>query len=136
MLERQERLALMLLISVVIVVGASHLILSALGKGPFASPYSDQTGEGSLVVLEGTVEQVTTTREGGHRILQVKGVPVFLPATVASAITVLPGDTIRVYGVAQTYQGEREVLVNSAADITLLPQNAASGAPPGEGRVE
>ncbi len=127
MLEEPERRAILLLLLVTGIVCGAHLILSTLGNATFAVPYAPDIAEGSLVVLEGTVEKITLTQEGGHRILQVGGVPVFIPASTADGCIVLTGDPVRIYGIVQLYRGEREILVRSSADITILGSGASSG---------
>jgi DNA/RNA endonuclease YhcR with UshA esterase domain len=118
-MERQEKQAILLLILVISVVSGAHVILSMLGNAPFAAPYASDISEGRLVLLEGLVEKVTTTQEGGHLILQVKGVQVFVPASVALQRAIVQGDHISVYGMVQTYRGQREVMVSRSSDITL-----------------
>jgi DNA/RNA endonuclease YhcR with UshA esterase domain len=119
-MERQEKQAVFLLILVFCIVSAAHVVLSALGNDPFAAPYSPNVSEGTLVRLEGAVETITTTQEGGHKILEVQGVPVFVPASVVPQQPILAGDQIRVYGVVQLYRGQREVAVSRSSDITIL----------------
>jgi hypothetical protein len=63
-LERQERTALGLLITVLVILSAGHLILTALGNAPFAAPYSEGSREGDLVVITGVVEGITPTSTG------------------------------------------------------------------------
>jgi hypothetical protein len=118
-MERQEKQAIFLLILVICVISAAHLVLSGLGNGPFAAPYSAEVPEGKLVWIEGTVDHITTTQEGGHKILQVRGVPVFIPASVASQQTIVAGSRVRIYGVVQVYRGQREVSVSRSSDITV-----------------
>jgi hypothetical protein len=119
-MERQEKKAIFLLILVMGAVSGAHMILSALGSEPFAAPYSAEITEGGLVLLEGRVEKITTTEEGGHLILQVRGVTVFIPASVAAHQPIVSGDQIRVYGIVQTYRGEREIVVSRSSDILLF----------------
>jgi hypothetical protein len=78
MFERQERLALLLLIGVVITVVASHLILGNLGKRPFASPLTDVSQDGELVILTGTIDHLGVTKHGDHLLLQVNNTSVFI----------------------------------------------------------
>jgi hypothetical protein len=78
MFERQERLALLLLIGVAITVVASHLILDNLGKRPFASPLTDVSQDGEIVILTGTIEPLGVTKDGDHLLLQVNNTSVFI----------------------------------------------------------
>ena len=121
MLERQERRALLLLISVAIVVITSHLILDTLGKRPFAVPYSDASGDGVLVSLTGSIDHLSLTKSGGHLILQVYNTSVFIGNPIAQNLTLHNGENISVIGIVQTYQGKKEVVVLAASDISALP---------------
>jgi DNA/RNA endonuclease YhcR with UshA esterase domain len=119
-MERQEKQAIILLILVILMVSGTHMILSILGNDPFAAQYSPDVAEGRMVRLEGTVEKITTTQEGGHLILQIQGVQVFIPASAVGQHTIVSGAQIRVYGVVQTYRGEREVVVSRPSDIATF----------------
>jgi DNA/RNA endonuclease YhcR with UshA esterase domain len=121
MLERQERRALLLLISVAIVVIASHLILDAVGKRPFAVPYSDASGDGEMVSLTGSIDHLSLTKSGVHLILQVNNTSVFIANPIAQNLTLHTGENISVIGIVQTYQGKKEVVVLAASDISALP---------------
>ncbi|MDI6718671.1 MAG: hypothetical protein QMD46_03555 [Methanomicrobiales archaeon] len=118
-MERQERIALLLLVGVTAAILLSQGVLTLIGKSAFASPLTNASREGELVVLEGTVDRVTHTREGGHLILSVNGMPVFVPSPVSAAVQVEPGSRVTVYGVVQTYRGEREIVVQSAGDVIV-----------------
>ncbi|KUG19317.1 MAG: hypothetical protein KO206_01105 [Methanomicrobiaceae archaeon] len=123
MLERQERTALILLAGVVIALCAAHLVLESLSRPVFARPYSGDADDGDLVFLEGQVDQVRLTASGGHLILEVAGVPVFVPESVAAGIEVRENDLVRLYGLAQTYRGNREIVVRSPGDIWVLARS-------------
>jgi hypothetical protein len=119
-MERQEKQAIFLLILVICVVSAAHVVLSVLGNDPFAAPYTAEVSEGKLVQLEGIIDRITITQEGGHRILQIQGVQVFIPASVALPQPIAAGMQIRVYGVVQIYRGQREVAVSRSSDVMVL----------------
>jgi hypothetical protein len=120
MLERQERTALFLLVCVVAIVLTAYLLLDAFAKPMAASPYSEDAEDGALVFLEGSIETMTVTKTGGHLLLTIKGVPIFVPAGVAGGINTTTGDAIAVYGTLQTYNGKKEIVVNSPGDIRIL----------------
>jgi len=117
--EPEERIALILLAGVLIAVLAAHLLLGYIGKPEFASPYSDTSKEGDLVVLQGQADGVHSTNSGGHLIIEVGGVTVFVPGAIAGEITVNTGDQVTVCGTIQTYQGEKEIVISSPEDITV-----------------
>ncbi|MDD1666458.1 MAG: hypothetical protein LUQ23_02865 [Methanomicrobiales archaeon] len=116
-LERQERTAFILLVTVLAILLAGHLILTGLGKAPFASPYSDMSREGDLVFVMGPVGAITPTSTGGHLLLTVNGTRVFIPSPASREISLRVNDTVRIYGIVQIYQGTREVAVSDARDI-------------------
>jgi DNA/RNA endonuclease YhcR with UshA esterase domain len=123
MFERQERVAVLLLLGVMIAVITAHLILGTLGKESFARPFTNNSAEGELVLVCGTIDQVTITQTGGHMNLYMNNVTVFVPAQVARELTIRKGDTISLYGVVQTYRGKKEIVVSSGKDITLVLMN-------------
>jgi DNA/RNA endonuclease YhcR with UshA esterase domain len=121
MFERQERAAILLLFGVAVVVIAAHLILANLGKQPFAHPFTNSSADGELVFIEGHIDQITLTNSGGHVILNLDNLSIFLPAQVAQKLSLQKGDMISVYGIVQTYRGKKEIVVSSAEDIRLKP---------------
>ena len=117
MLEQQERTALFLLTTVLAILFAGHLILTALGNAPFAAPYSEGSREGDLVVVTGVVEGITPTSTGGHLLLTVNGIRVFIPSPASRDIGLQVNETVRIYGIVQVYQGKKEVAVRDARDV-------------------
>jgi DNA/RNA endonuclease YhcR with UshA esterase domain len=123
MLERQERVAMVLLLGVVIAVITAHLILGSLGKHPFATTFSNNSADGELVRAGGTIDQLVVTRTGGHLNVYTDTVTIFVPAQVAGQLMLERGDAIAVYGVVQTYRGKKEIVVSSAQDVSVIPLN-------------
>ncbi len=119
MLMRQERIALLLLIGVAVVVVTAHIVLAMVGKQPFAHPFSDASVDGELVAIEGAVGRATLMENGGHLSLLVNNVTVFIPAPAARGLVVHRNDTIRAYGIVQTYRGKKEVVISAAEDIRI-----------------
>jgi hypothetical protein len=117
MLGRQERVALLLLLGVAVTVIAVHSVLTVLGKQPLAHPLTNTSAEGELVFLEGMVDKVVLTKNGGHVIVSIKNQTVFIPAQVAQGHVFQNGQNLSLYGIVETYRGEKEVVVNSAEDI-------------------
>ena len=118
MFMRQERVAIVLLIAVALAVVLAHLVLAQIGKGPFASAYSDQSADGTLVSLSGSIDKVTVLSNGGHIMLSVNNVTIFIPSMVAGDRAFVKGSSVSLYGTVQTYQGKKEIVINSADDIT------------------
>jgi hypothetical protein len=121
MFGHQERIAIMLLIAVALVVIVAHVVLVQIGKAPFASTYSDQSADGALVSLTGIINQATVLKNGGHVLLTVKNVTVFIPATVAGDRAFVKGTNVTLFGTVQTYQGKKEIMVNAAEDLRTVP---------------
>ena len=121
MFERQERVAILLLVGVAIAVIVGHLVLAGLGKQPFARPFTNSSSDGELVVIEGQIDQIALTKSGGHMTVSVNNLSIFLPAPVVQAVTLQKGDRIAVYGIVQTYRGKKEIVVNAAEDVHILP---------------
>ncbi|MDO9323459.1 MAG: hypothetical protein Q7T80_00710 [Methanoregula sp.] len=120
MFGRQERIAVLLLIGVAVAVIAAHLILGSLGKQSFSKQYTNNSADGELVQIEGTIEQVALTRTGGHMILQIDNLTIFIPAQAARDLTMNKGANVSVYGIVETYRGKKEIMVNSADDIHII----------------
>ena len=120
-MERAERTALLLLVVVAVVIAAAHLVLAAIGKPAFSVPFSNETTDGTLVSLEGTVDRISRTRDGGHLLLSVRDVQIFVPATAAQGVALELGDPVVVYGTVQTYRGAKEIVVQAAEDIRVRP---------------
>ncbi|MGA2161971.1 MAG: hypothetical protein ABSG28_07240 [Methanoregula sp.] len=117
MFGHQERVGILLLIAVALAVIAADIVLVQIGKEPFASAYTDQSPDGTLVHLSGVIEQATVLKNGGHVLLTIDNVTVFVPATVAGDRSFAQGTTVSLYGTVQTYQGQKEILVSSTDDI-------------------
>jgi len=121
MFERQERGAILLLLGVLCVVITAHLVLGMLGKHPFAQPFTKDSADGELVIVGGTIDQITITKNGGHMNVYLANVTLFVPAQIAQELTLQKGDSISVYGVVQTYRGKKEIVISSRKDITVIP---------------
>ena len=96
------------------------LVLTAVGKQPFAHPFTNTTADGELVFLEGTIDQAALTRTGGHVTLRIRNLTVFVPAQAAQGRAFQKGQNISVFGTVATYRGEKEIVVNSAGDLRFL----------------
>jgi hypothetical protein len=121
MLGHQERIAILLLICVAGVVIGANFVLGSIGKHPFASDFSNRSVDGDLVTVHGTIDEATITKNGGHYLLKIENISVFIPAQAAGTVPYAKGKNITLYGTVQTYRGEKEIIVNSAEDISLLP---------------
>lgn len=121
MLGRQERIAFLLLIAVALAVIAAHLVLDSLGKRPFASPFTNASSDGELVSLSGTIDRLSPTKTGGHLIIEVNNVSIFISNQIAADLTLSKGENVTIFGIVQTYRGNKEIIVQSASDLLTIP---------------
>ena len=119
MIIRQERIALVLLCVVSVAVITALIILTSIDKRDIASEFTPLSREGTLVHLQGQVDEVRATKTGGHIAASVNNTAIFIPAEVAGTVTLHPGDLVSLYGIVETYRGEKEVVVNSPRDIII-----------------
>ena len=129
MLERQEKTALLVLVCVVAIILAAHLLFDAFAMPLVAARYSEDLPDGTLVILEGSIEEIRKTASGGHIILTVNGTTVFLPENVVATLELHENvvatlelhenASVTLYGTVKTYRGKREVVVNSPRDIQV-----------------
>lgn len=120
MLTWQERNAFLLLAVVLVAVVAGFIIIESAGKSTFSTKFTRSSPDGSLVLLEGTVDRVIVTKNGADLILDVNGTSVFIPASSAMGVSVKKGDVVQIYGIVQTYRGEKEVVVQQSWDIRVV----------------
>jgi DNA/RNA endonuclease YhcR with UshA esterase domain len=126
MFERQERVAILLLLGVACTVITAHLFLGTLGKQPFARSFTNNSADGELVIVGGTIDQITITKNGGHMNVYLANITIFVPAQFAQELTLQKGDAISVYGVVQTYRGKKEIIISSGKDITIIHGNTGN----------
>ncbi|ACL17868.1 nucleic acid-binding protein [Methanosphaerula palustris] len=127
MFVSQERLTLLLLLGVIGAVVGINLLITALGPGYFAHPFSSEAHEGDQVSLQGTVSSVAWTGTGSNLLLTVNGTTVFVPAETAVAIQVQKGEEVRIIGTVQVYQGKKEVMVEDSEGIRILSASTGQG---------
>lgn len=120
MLLRQERIALFLLCIVALGLVIATAVLAGVDNATLATEYRADARDGIFVHLSGVTAEVRTTQAGGHIIATVNGTKVFIPSDTAREVALNPGDQVSLYGIVQTYRGEREIVVNSHTDITVL----------------
>lgn len=124
MLERQEKIAFLLIGAVLCICTISTLTLNTVGKAPFAQNFSPSSSEGSLVFYEGVVQKITVVGSGNSIILNSGSVQIFIPSSVSQGITIVPGDIISLYGTVQTWKGQREILVEKSDDIIVTARSS------------
>ena len=110
----------MILICTTIAIFIVYAAIELQGREVFAGEFNSTKADGSLVKLNGVAEKVVNTEEGGHAIMNIDGVKVFVPANALPEEGIKDGDHLLLYGTVQTYRGEKEVIVGSAKDITFI----------------
>jgi DNA/RNA endonuclease YhcR with UshA esterase domain len=109
------------------VAAAVLLLCAAVATSAFAflaanasAPYSEDSGKGDLVRIEGTVLHKEKTYRGGHVLLTVRTgtgpVTVFVPSSCDAydaADRASPGRLVAVQGTVQEYRGEREIVAET-----------------------
>jgi len=120
MLTRQERNAYILLALVTLAVVAGSILIESIGKSTFSTRFTSNSADGTLVQLEGNVDRLVVTKNGADLILEVNGTSVFIPASSARGVSLTKGDAVMLYGVVQTYRGEKEIVIQQPGDIRLL----------------
>jgi DNA/RNA endonuclease YhcR with UshA esterase domain len=121
MFVHQERVAILLLVAVTISVIMCYLLLISIGKEPFATAYSNRSVDGELVMVQGDIDKITILENGGHILLEIDSSMVFIPAQVAGDLSFTKGANISLYGTVETFRGKKEIVVNSADDMRLMP---------------
>jgi DNA/RNA endonuclease YhcR with UshA esterase domain len=119
MLLRQEQIAFGLLCAVTAVIIVSTIALGGIDKTSMAREFRDDTPDGVLVRITGEIRDLQQTRTGGHLTARVEDVRIFIPATTADGVVLTEGDLVSVTGTVRTYQGEKEIVVQSHEDITV-----------------
>lgn len=115
--EREEKKAILILAGVIITLFLAQFIISGYERSDFAEIYSNESDAGDMVILSGPVLSVEKTKSGGHLILSVSGVKVFIPGAEAYGLSVKKGDNIEITGTVDIYNGEKEIVVDSKDDI-------------------
>jgi hypothetical protein len=120
MLTTPERNAFIILILVAIAIFGVSIVMESLGTAPFATRFSEETADGTLVSITGPIEKQTLIKDGGHRILVINGTTVFIPGSAGSGLSLSKGQLVTIYGTVTTYQGEKEITVKRSADVHVV----------------
>ena len=119
MLLRQERIAFGLLCAVTLVIMGATVVLGGIDRSSLARDFNNDVPDGELARIEGVIDSLQPTRTGGHLTVRVENVRVFIPASVAGSIELEKGDRVCITGTVRTYQGEKEIVVQSREDIMV-----------------
>ncbi|MDR2855609.1 MAG: hypothetical protein LBV40_05590 [Methanomicrobiales archaeon] len=126
MLVYQERLGLFILAGVIGACIISGIILDD-HRNLFYTPYQATLPDGTAVVITATVDTVSTTSTGNHLIVTLKDeyenkipLQIFILNSVAHQINIFSKDQITAYGTLTTYKNEREIVISSVRDISII----------------
>lgn len=117
--EKEERTAIIILSAVIIILFSAQFIISGTDKAEFAEIYSDESEKGSMVILNGEINSIDRTKSGGHIILDVSGVKVFIPGGEEYNLSLKKNDIVEITGNVDLYNGEREIVVDSRDGIRI-----------------
>ncbi len=119
-IERQELVGLILLIVVTLVVLAGVVIIPEMaGKEEYAKEYTPDLPEGTLVTISGTADNPHETKNGGHLIMNIDDVMIFIPATALPEFEITEGLPVKIIGKIQIWNQNREIMVSHRDDITI-----------------
>ena len=121
LLERPEKTAVLLLLLVIVVLITGTVYLEGVGKEEFSTPYREGLPDGTLVKYSGAVSSSFVTT-GGHTLLEVSGVSVFVPASGGVLPVMAPGTRVHLLGNIQHYKGKEEILVDDSSDIQITSE--------------
>ena len=119
MLTGLEKKALAVLLAVTVILAGFFLWFGVLNPDAGTVQYSENIPDKTRVTFTGEITSVKLTATGGHVLLNVSGVTVFVEGG-AENIFYTAGDTIRVVGITDTYAGQREIVVGTAGHIELI----------------
>jgi hypothetical protein len=117
MLTTAERNAFILLAIVAVAVIAGSVIIEAFGRSSLSEQFTNTSADGSLVSYMGKIDRLIITKNGADLILDINGTSVFIPATSATGLSIKKGDVVALYGVVQTYHGQKEIVVQRSGDV-------------------
>lgn len=119
MLTRPEKEALLTLVITVAVLGLLWAGFVWLVPDLGVVPFTNDVPDNAKVSFEGVVQSAKPTSIGGHLLLNVSGVTVFVE-NAGNELVFLTGDRVKLTGFASTYGGKREISVARISDITIL----------------
>lgn len=116
---REEKMAILLLLTVVVISCIICFVLEDIGKYSFASPYGPSSEPGDLVFYEGIVDEIIYTNTGGHIIVKSEDTIIFIRKGAMNEINPKPGMQIQATGTIEIYKEEEEILVEGPGDVTF-----------------
>ena len=119
MMQKEEKIVVVLLAMAVL-----SLIIGYFGFIPQAAAYSSESKIGERVYAEGTVLSKQMTAKGDNLILRISSlnIKVVIPKDNGAKEVydlLKNGDQVRIDGRVAEFRDEREIVVESAKDITI-----------------
>ncbi len=111
-----EKKAGILIVGSLLVILAFHLAIQVAGPAFFSHPYDPALPDGKLVVYSGTIDDIRATWSGGHTIIILSDVKVFIPGGIDPPLVRI-GDQLTAYGIISTFEGEREIIIQKGSDL-------------------
>jgi len=116
--DSREKIALITLLGVSALLLAAHGVFAVTGSAAFADPWVAGAGDGTFVVVRGTVDDLRHLT-GGHLSINVGGATVFLPSRVSNRLDLKKGLDVSIAGTVRTYRGEKEIVVQFPGDVVI-----------------
>ena len=118
MLQKEEKIVMVLLAMAVL-----SLIIGYFGFIPQVAAYSDDSKIGERVSLEGTILSKKMTAKGDNLILSISNINVNVFISKDNGAkevydTFKIGEKVRIKGKVAEYNYAREIVVESASDVT------------------
>ena len=129
-MEKEEKIVAVLLAMAILSLGVAYVTFFQSNDGHIgndALQLNEQSAIGEFVYFEGTILSKRFTFKGDHLLLSVDHdqnvVKVFIPNDKGAEYIddmVNENDLVRIQGIVDEYQDEREVVVQSKNDVTVL----------------
>lgn len=119
MLTKVEKWSALVLVLVVLVLVSLYLCFGIFFPEVGVVQYTEDVPDKTRVSFEGEIISSKITSSGGHCLLNVSGVTVFVE-NGAEKIAYEKGDRVRVVGIAETYAGAREISVGANGYIEVI----------------
>ncbi|VVB51723.1 OB-fold nucleic acid binding domain protein [uncultured archaeon] len=120
MMQKEEKIVIVLLIMAVL-----SLIIGYFGFIPQVAAYSEDSKIGERIYVEGTILSKQMTAKGDNLILSISNIniKVFISKDNGAKEVydnLKTGDKVRINGKVAQYKNVREIVVESASDVTNL----------------
>lgn len=129
-MEKEEKIVAVLLVMAILSLAVAYVTFfydTDGGASNDALQLTERSSVGDLVYLEGSILSKKFTFKGDHLLLSIDHdenvVKVFIPnnnGAVDVDNMVSENDYVRIQGIVDEYQGEREVVVQSKNDVIAL----------------